>query len=52
MCAVENRGTQPNPRRITEDIWKMVKDHWASILHKKSHYCYNKTQKNILIIRI
>lgn len=45
MCAIETRGTQSNPRRIPEEIWKMVKDHWASIPHKKSHYCYNKTQK-------
>lgn len=45
LCATENRGIQPNPKRISNDIWKMIKDHWASIPHKKSHYNYNKTNR-------
>lgn len=58
MKATENRGKHFNrPNRISDEALTMLKHHWASIPHKKSHYSANKTQKKyfnnpILSVRI
>lgn len=46
LVATENRGHHQNrPRTITDDVWKMVKDHWASFPSKGSHYSHKKTNR-------
>lgn len=45
MHAVENRGKDPNPKKISNEVWNLVKDHWSSMQHKKSHYDGKKTER-------
>lgn len=46
LSASERRGCHQNrPRTIKAEIWKMVKEHWASFPSKTSHYSYKKTNK-------
>ncbi|XP_050525194.1 uncharacterized protein LOC126896448 [Daktulosphaira vitifoliae] len=33
--ATENRGKLPNPKKIPDEVWALVKDHWFLIPHKK-----------------
>lgn len=49
MQAVENRGKQASPAKIPSETWKLVKEHWESLPHKKSHYGAQKTEKKFFV---
>nr|XP_046491887.1 uncharacterized protein LOC124223698 [Neodiprion pinetum] len=43
--ATEKRGKQPNPAKISNVVWSLVKEHWSTFPNKKSHYGSSKTER-------
>nr|XP_046489084.1 uncharacterized protein LOC124222307 [Neodiprion pinetum]XP_046489088.1 uncharacterized protein LOC124222310 [Neodiprion pinetum] len=43
--ATEKRGKQPNPAKISNVVWSLVKEHWSTLPNKKSHYGSSKTER-------
>lgn len=42
----EKRRSHKNRRtKFPSETWKIIKEHWATFSHKKSHYWHKKTEK-------
>lgn len=41
----ENRGKHNRPKKISDDDWQLVRDHWASIPNVETHYRCNDTSR-------
>ncbi|XP_043461763.1 uncharacterized protein LOC122498193 [Leptopilina heterotoma] len=45
LVATETRGKAPNPKKIPDDIWESVEEHWSTLPHKESHYKGQNTKR-------